>query len=348
VKPVKQEGRLLSIITVIGAGVMGSAMSYPARDNGHEVRLVGTMLDREIIEHALQTGHHLTLKRKLPDGVAFYQLEALDKALIDTDLIIGGVNSFGVEWFASEIIPRLPEGIPVLSVTKGMLNCPDGTMMSYPRYYYETAPKGCFCAVGGPCTSYELADYDQTHVCYCGKEIDTLKMLKKTLETDYYHVSLSTDIEGLEFAVGIKNAYAMTVALAIGISLKKDGIQHYNSQAALFGQSVKEMKKLLDLFGYSSDNIVFGAGDLFVTVFGGRSRRLGILLGEGVQFEEAMKTMEGLTLEAVVMATRTATAVRTMIEKKRASERDFPLLLHIDDVINNQAPVNIPWDAFTL
>ena len=30
----------MSVITVVGSGMMGSAMSFPARDNGHEVRLV--------------------------------------------------------------------------------------------------------------------------------------------------------------------------------------------------------------------------------------------------------------------------------------------------------------------
>ena len=45
----------MSIITIVGAGVMGSAMSFPARDNGHEVRLAGTPLDREIIETAART-----------------------------------------------------------------------------------------------------------------------------------------------------------------------------------------------------------------------------------------------------------------------------------------------------
>ncbi len=36
----------MAVITIIGAGMMGSGMSRPARDNGHEVRLVGTPLDR--------------------------------------------------------------------------------------------------------------------------------------------------------------------------------------------------------------------------------------------------------------------------------------------------------------
>ena len=67
----------MSIITIIGSGVMGSAMSFPARENGHTVRLVGTKLDRDIIRHAKETNHHLTLDRKLPDGIEYYYLEDL-------------------------------------------------------------------------------------------------------------------------------------------------------------------------------------------------------------------------------------------------------------------------------
>ena len=40
----------MSIVTIVGAGMMGSALAFPARENGHEVRLVGTHLDREIID----------------------------------------------------------------------------------------------------------------------------------------------------------------------------------------------------------------------------------------------------------------------------------------------------------
>ena len=40
----------MAVVTIIGAGMMGSALAFPARENGNEVRLVGTHLDREIID----------------------------------------------------------------------------------------------------------------------------------------------------------------------------------------------------------------------------------------------------------------------------------------------------------
>ena len=95
----------MSIITIVGAGMMGSAMSFPVRENGHEVRLVGTPLDREIICGLLSTGWHPTLKRKLPDGVRFYQIERVGEALEGADALVCGVSSFGVDWFGGDVVP---------------------------------------------------------------------------------------------------------------------------------------------------------------------------------------------------------------------------------------------------
>ena len=81
----------MATVTIIGAGMMGSGMCRPARDNGHEVRLVGTPLDRDIIDEARRTGWHITLKRQLPEGVNYYQIEEVSTALAGADLVICGV-----------------------------------------------------------------------------------------------------------------------------------------------------------------------------------------------------------------------------------------------------------------
>ena len=46
----------MATVTIIGAGMMGSALAFPARENGNEVRRVGTHLDREIIDVSRRTG----------------------------------------------------------------------------------------------------------------------------------------------------------------------------------------------------------------------------------------------------------------------------------------------------
>ena len=338
----------MSIITIVGAGMMGSAMSFPARANGHEVRLVGTRLDRAIIDRAGETSYHITLKRQLPEGIRFYHIEGLKEALAGADLVIGGVSSMGVDWFMEAVIPLIPAGVPVLSVTKGMINTKEGEFISFPELYARRFPDSgiSFNAIGGPCTSYELADLDQTQVCFCGPDMALLRRLKAMLNTDYYHISLSRDIRGVECAVALKNAYALGVTLAVGLSEKLDGKMHYNSQAALFGQSIKEMRRILALYGGHDDNIYLAAGDLYVTVFGGRTRLIGTLLGKGYPIEEAKKELAGVTLESLVIAGRTARAVRLSIERGDAKAEDFPLLMYIDSLLAGESGEGIPWKDF--
>ncbi len=333
--------------------MMGSAIGIPAAHNGHEVRMVGTPLDREIIDHARATGWHLTMKRKLPDSYKYYQFEEMGEALKGADLLVGGVSSFGVDWFCENVLKVIDPELPVLTVTKGMMDDEDGNLHVYPELFEkQSGSRGLkLNAVGGPCTSYELADLDDSEVAFCGKDIGLLRWIKSLFETSYYHISISNDVVGVEAAVAMKNAYALGVTLAVGLAEKRDGkigALHYNSQAALFGQASKEMKRLLEYMGAREESLMLGIGDLYVTVYGGRTRKIGTLLGRGLSFDEAMAELQGVTLESIVIATRSARAVQKKIDQGVLKAEDFPLLRHIYEIIVEKKPVNVPWTAFEI
>lgn len=88
-----------------------------------------------------------------------------------------------------------------------------------------------------------------------------------------------------------------------------------------------------------------GAGDLYVTVYGGRTRLVGILPGRG---DEAKDKLRGVTLESLVVAQRVARALRVKIGKGLAKKEDFSLLTHIDEILTKKAAVSIPWEDFTV
>ena len=345
----------MATVTIVGSGMMGSALAFPARENGHEVRLVGTHLDREIIDTCRRTGRHPKFTKDFPAGITYHQIEELEDAIRGADLIIGGVSSFGVDWFGEAVLPKIPEEVPVLTVTKGLLDTPDGRLLPYPAVWAERlAAMGRhpnLNAVGGPCTSYELVAHDQTEVAFCGHDRDTLCRLREIMRTDYYHVSISTDVVGIESAVALKNGYALGIALTIGLNQRAFGIDselHYNSQAAVFGQAVREMAKLLRLQGAGSlDNLCVGAGDLYVTVYGGWTRLVGILLGRGLDIDEAKAELSGVTLESLVVAVRVARAVRIRAERGEIDPEEFPLLMHVDRILTEKAPADLPWERFT-
>lgn len=344
----------MAVVTIVGAGMMGSALAFPARENGHEVRLVGTHLDKEIIDGCKKYGRHPKFEKDFPDGISYHYIEELEKTLEGADLVIGGVSSFGVDWFGDFVLPKIPEGTAVLTVTKGLMDTEDGKLLTYPDLWQkkldDMGKKLSLNAIGGPCTSYELVFHDQTEVAFCGKDLSVLENLKKIMQTDYYHISITTDVTGIESAVALKNGYALGIALTIGLNKKNfgDDTLHFNSQAAVFGQSSKEMYKLLDFQNaLTLNNLCVGVGDLYVTVYGGRTRLVGILLGEGLTIDEAKAKLNGVTLESLVVAERVARAIKKNIEKGTLKKEDFPLLLHIDEILTEKKEVNIPWEKFT-
>ena len=341
-------------ITIIGSGMTGSALAFPAFENGNEVRLVGTPLDKDIIDACRATNQHPKFEIPFPKGIQYYQFDQWKEAVKGADFVIGGVSSFGVDWFLNEVLAYLDPALPVLSVTKGLINLPDGTLISYPAYWEtELAKKGIHRqvnAIGGPCTSYELVAHDQTEVAFCGKDTAVIKMMKEAMQTSYYHISTTNDVIGLESAVALKNAYALGVAMTIGLvnrTLGPDAGLHYNSQAAAFYQATKEMTKLLRMQGADEDSTVIGIGDLYVTVYGGRTRKIGILLGEGKTYQEAMDILAGVTLESLVVARRVAKAIYRKAELGMVDLREFPLMTHVNDVLDNGKDAQLPWESFT-
>jgi len=79
---------------VLGAGYMGSAVTFPLCDAGWEVRLWGTWLDDEIIERC-RHHNHPKLKKRLPEKIGLYGSLELEAAIEDADIVFIAVTSEG-------------------------------------------------------------------------------------------------------------------------------------------------------------------------------------------------------------------------------------------------------------
>ena len=99
-------------ITIIGAGMMGSALAFPSFENGNEVRLVGTPLDDEIIDRCIADNKHPKFDIPFPQGVRFYHFKDWKTAVEGADFVIGGVSSFGVDWFLTDVLAQLDPSVP--------------------------------------------------------------------------------------------------------------------------------------------------------------------------------------------------------------------------------------------
>ena len=344
-------------VTIVGAGMMGSAVAWPLTDNGHHVRLVGTHLDQEIIASCQAKRWHPRLKRQLPENVTPYYVEQLAEALDGTDLIVSGVNSLGVRWIGRTLAPHLKPGMRIIAITKGLEAAADGTLRILPDVLAEELPAALrdqvtLAAVGGPCIAGELAARRQTCVYFTSRNGKALEPLRQLFKTPYYHIFLSTDIMGVEVCVALKNAYTLAVGMAGGMLEKLGGPDladawNHNPAAALFGASAKEMTRLVSLLGGNPAKVTSlpGIGDQYVTCAGGRSIRLGRALGRGLTYEQARAEMAGETLESAFVVMQIAKALPGLEARGLLGKDELPLMRTLCRAVTGSEPVKIDFDS---
>jgi glycerol-3-phosphate dehydrogenase (NAD(P)+) len=344
-------------IVIVGSGVMGSALAVPLADNGHDVRLVGTHLDRAIIDAIRATGVHPGLDRELPATVRAYQLEELEAVVPDAEIVLSGVNSAGVGWAGERLAALLRPGQLVITIAKGVVAEENGDLRVLPEVLAAPVPADVrervgWAAIIGPSIAGEVAARRETCVVFCGTDETVLDRLAAAFRTDWYHVWTSTDFIGGEICAAAKNCYALGIGLAEG-ELERRGEaaspdRAHNYEAALFAQSAVEIRQWASLCGGNPDTASWlpGVGDLYVTSTGGRNVRVGNLLGTGLGFADAAARLGNPTLEGAAAIMVFGDALGKLTERGVVTEGDFPLMRHLYEVIGLQRPLNMPWSSF--
>jgi len=336
---------------------MGTAVTWPLADNGHEVRLVGTHLDAEIIRSCKEGGFHPRLRRQLPDRVVPFYVEELPRALDGADVIVSGVNSLGVHWIGRTLGPLLWPGATVIAVTKGLEATPDGNPRILPDVLRDELPAAIrdrvtLAAIGGPCIAGELAGRRHSLVVFTGRDAAALKHLRDIFATDYYHIWTSTDIVGVETCAALKNAYTVAVGIASGMLERAGGMDAagafmHNLAAGLFGASVREMTRIVGLMGGGTENVAWlpGVGDQYVTCVGGRTIRLGRALGQGQTYTQAvLGELAGETLEGAYVIQQLSRALPVWEAHGVLGREELPLLRMLCRVITQDTRAEIPFD----
>lgn len=348
----------MTTVAVLGSGVMATALSFPLADNGHDVRLVGTHLDREIIDSIKQTGLHPNLDLRVPEGVRAYQLEEAEEAFEGAQVAMSGVNSFGVHWAGERFAALLKPGMMVIAVTKGLEATENGDLRILPDVLAERVPpelreRVSWSAIVGPSIAGELAVRRDTCVVFTGEDAGALEKLAATFRTGYYHVWTDTDFVGCEVCAAIKNCYAFGAGFMEGL-LDRTGesearYRNFNYGAALFGQATRELGQWMKLLGGRPETPygLPGVGDMFVTSMGGRNVKAGRFVGAGVPFSEVRdERMKGVTLEGVAAIGVVGAALPKLAERGLVAPEDFPLMRHLYEVVEKDEPLNMPWSTF--
>jgi glycerol-3-phosphate dehydrogenase (NAD(P)+) len=343
-------------IVILGAGMMGSALAVPLVDAGHEVRLTGTHLDGDTIASLKASHVHPKLGLELAPSIEPYAVGEIERAMRGVELVALGVSSAGVRWAGKAISPYVREDVPIVMITKG-LEWNGRNLAVMPDVLRACLPEG-MCgliapvAVAGPCIAGEIARRVETCVVLTGRDQTVLDRVRAMFGTSYYHVWTSTDVVGVEACAALKNAYAMGVGLAAGIHERGGGepgsVAMHNYEAAVFAQSILEIQRIATAMGGQPASVVGlpGVGDLDVTCSGGRTGRFGRWLGLGIGVEEAVRRMEGATLECLEILRVLRSAMPDLERRGVLALGELPLLEQLFRVALDDSPVKLPFDRF--
>ena len=175
----------MTTIAIIGAGMMGSALAMPLADNGHDVRLVGTHLDRESIDSVQANGYHPRLEvehARVGAGVPARGRRGRlrrrrDRAQRRELLRVTGRPSSSAQ--------LLKPGQLLIMVAKGMEADEEGDLRILPDVLAADLPEELssqldVAAIVGPSIAGELAARRNTCVMFAGRDQAALDRLAET------------------------------------------------------------------------------------------------------------------------------------------------------------------------
>ncbi len=347
----------MSKIVIIGAGAMGSAFSFPCIDNNHDTTIVGTHLENEFIENLRKNKNlHPTLNVLLPEKVNIFKFDKFkDIFKSKVDLIVLGISSKGIEWVSEQLnlIAKNKKMPNILMLTKGLSIYENKYELLVNKLKRLLKSKGIthvnISAIGGPCLAAGLANRIHSSVVIANEEIKTALEISNMINTNYYHTSLSDDLNGVEVSAAIKNIFSMAVGAAKGICSNNatDKIReknYLNTASALINQSIHEMEIFVKHLNGKKETVkgLAGLGDLYVSSGGGRNAKMGSYIGEGLTFSEAKKTkMQKITVEGADLAIEIAKKVNEDFDEKK-----LPLLLAMINAITNDKKLELNWNLF--
>lgn len=280
--------------TVLGMGGFGLALAVMLDKNGHSVN-VWSAFESEI-EDIKRDGEN---KKKLP-GVKIKDSITLTSdisTVSDSDVVIFGVPTGFVRSVAKQAAPFITENTVILNTSKGL---EDKTFKRMSEVLREELPNSPIVILTGPSHAEEVGVGMPTTVVVASDNSKYSDYIQSVMSNTALRIYINDDVVGSELGGSLKNIIALCAGICDGMGFGD------NTKAALMTRGITEIARLGVKMGGKRDTFagLSGIGDLIVTCTSmhSRNRRAGILIGQGVSPDEAVKqigTVEGYTCTKV-------------------------------------------------
>ena len=176
----------------------------------------------------------------------------------------------------------------VVSAIKGIVPGDYQTVMEYIHDHYRLSYKQ-IGLISGPSHAEEVSRGKLSYLTVVCTDEENARMLGSRLASESLALSYSTDLYGIEYAAILKNIYAISVGMAVGLGYGD------NFFAVLIANCARELTRFLEESYPAPRDTQASAylGDLLVTCYStySRNRRLGLLIGHGCTVRSALNEM---------------------------------------------------------
>lgn len=279
-------------IGVLGAGTWGMALARLLCRNGHDVT-VWSAIEKEIDEFSATRKHPNLPGMEIPEQIAF--TKEIAQACEGKEILLFAVPSPFVRSTARKAAPYVTDGQIIVDVAKGI---EADTLYTMTQIIEDEIgnPQVKLVALSGPTHAEEVAkDLPTTIVSAC-KDEAVAREVQEVFANTCMRVYTNTDVFGVELCGAMKNIMALGSGIAVGLGYGD------NTKAALITRGMAEITRLGIAMGCDVHTFygLAGIGDLIVTATSVHSRnnRCGMLLGQGVSPEEAIRQV-GMVVEGI-------------------------------------------------
>lgn len=314
----------MSKIGVLGAGTWGIALARMLCRSGHGVT-VWSALETEVTELAATRRHPNLPGMEIPEQITF--TGDMEQACADKDILLFAVPSPFVRSTARKAAPFVRNGQIIVDVAKGI---EADTLMTMTQIIADEIgnPSVKLVALSGPTHAEEVArDLPTTIVSAC-EDVEAAQTVQNVFWGTCMRVYTNDDILGVELCGAMKNVIALAAGIAAGLGYGD------NAKAALITRGIAEISRLGMAMGCKEQTFggLAGIGDLIVTATSVHSRnnRCGMLIGQGVPVEDAIKQV-GMVVEGI-------NALPAAIRLAQKYQVEMPIVDAANAVVNGGLP----------
>lgn len=226
--------------------------------------------------------------------------------LPQADLVVVAVAMPGIDPLAVRLAGAWPDGLPLLSCSKGI----DPERLSTPTQLWQRhVPQAPLAVLSGPNLASELAQGLPAASVVAASDSNLASRLQEQLSGDCLRLYRSDDPLGVEAAAALKNVMAVAAGICDGLGLGA------NAKASLLCRGLAEMGVVVEGMGGHPSSLygLAGLGDLLATANSPLSRnyRCGLLLADGLDQSAAIERI-GATVEGP----RTARAALALAQRQ--------------------------------